>query len=698
MCAIYFGQTIVHFLENMQIRLIEAYKVTYYYVGMMKTNVLYQCLGGRTIVSRLCYGSLLLLLMIGLRWAWIDCDGGTASLTEYGYFQTDEGFYAGGGKQKFLYDQFVNVTRAAPCTYAICPATHLLTWSSFLLFGQNTWAHRFFPLLINTLAWLLVFRFLSRRTPPWIAFLLCVIVQLNPFLIVYGRTACNDTLMGSIVLMGYVLCRKKGILSAFLGGVVFGLGLWVKQSIWVLFLLGLGGAVIAAPPSLRWRRLLTCAAGFLASVIVQYMLIRLMIYRDALAQDVTIQQMMQISNTSYSLPNPFDWLQTFKGVSSFPRFPTGGLLGIFIPLFIALPALLLFRRLSEAPVRWDGRLLLYLTLPLYAAGIMILPVYYAHYFIPIIAFLPVLWFEARHDIRRWGDNKAGRGLLLAGIALASVMITFYSTEVSANEAGQLEQYLANAYNLPKRIFWAFNGGHILATAALLTLLAGLTMRRPTATQIGGLLLSALVVADLCYSRLPVSEAYKYTPLFPPTMKDMAYLFQVVSICLFFAIWGMPGLLRSTRWPLFFLALFAFGMIANPRWRNGISELGERGHLHKKAVTELAAIVPTNAVVFGERAPQLMLSLQARVSPLPNADPVPTVLKVHAKFPDRPLFALLDSEHTYHYTHYENNKDKLRYVVVHALKLPSFNNSKPIDVFLVRLYVLTNSPPAAAGAP
>jgi hypothetical protein len=138
-------------------------------------------------------------------------------------------------------------------------------------------------------------------------------------------------------------------------------------------------------------------------------------------------------------------------------------------------------------------------------------------------------------------------------------------------------------------------------------------------------------------------------------------------------------------------IFAGATLANPVWRNGMAELTQRGHLHKQAIAQLAALVPDNAVVFGERAPQLCLTLKARVSPAPNRDPVPTVLAMHKKFPDRPLFALLDSEHNYHFTHYEENKDKLRMEVLRTLKLPSFNTGLPSDVFLVRLHLI-DSPP------
>ncbi len=657
----------------------------------MQAASLARSLLGRTLAARLLFGSLLLLLLIVTRWAWIDCDGGTPSLNEYGYFATDEGFYSGGGKQKFLFGRFINVTRAAPCTYAICPSTHLLTWGAFSIFGQTTWAHRVFPFLINTLAWLGLFYFLSRKTLAWIAFLLCGACLLNPFMMVYGRTACNDSLMASVLLLGYVVARKKGLLSPFLGGFVFGLGLWVKQSIWVLFPLGLSGAAMSAAPRDRWRRMLACVSGFLVSACIQYGLIRLLIHADALSQDVSIDRLLEISDSSYPLPNPFDWLSTFKGVSSFPRFPTGGLLGVCIPLVLVLPGLLLLRRLTDPPARWDGRLLLYLALPLYAAGIMILPVYYAHYFMPVIAFIPVLWFEARRDLKLWVGRERGFVWALMALALACVMASFHAFEIAADKADTLNRYLANAYNLPQQIFWCSNGGYILAAAALLTLL-GLwaRLRKPTAWVTVGVLVSALGVADLCYCRLPLSEAYKYTDIFPETMTDVAHLLQVVTIVFFFVVWGLPGMFRhSVRWHLFLVLVLVGGTAANPRWRKSVGELTERGHLHKTAVAELAKIVPDNAVVFGERAPQLFLALKARVSPVPNANPVPVVLKMHETFPERPLFAILDAEHKYHYTHYEENKDKIRMEVLRTLQLPSFNTGLPSNVYLVRLHVLTN---------
>ena len=644
---------------------------------------------GKTSFARFFLGTLLLLIIVVTRWLWIDCDGGTPSLMEYGYFATDEGYYTSGGKNKFLYGSFINALRAAPCTYAISPSTHILTWLSFLCVGQNTWAHRLLPFLINTCAWLFLFHFLSRRTVAWVAFLLCAACLLNPFTMVYGRTACNDTLMASLLVFGYVVTRMRGLLPAFLGGVVFGLGVWVKQSIWALFPFGVSAAAMTPLTARRWPRIGAFLLGFAGSAVVQYGLIRLMIWSDAVTQDISIERLLDLSDSSYPLPNPFDWSSTFRGVSSFPRSPSDGLLSVWIALFLVLPCLLLIRRLTDKPFRWDGRLLLYVSFPLYAAGIIILPVFYAHYYIPLLVLVPVLWLEARRDLKLWSCGSHWVSAALVAVSVACVLVSYFRFTVFPDEAQGLTPFLSNAYNLPAAIVWHRNGGYLLAAAALLFSLGLFARkRRLTFLVLCGVAVSALGVADLCYYSIPLCEAYKHTPIYSSSMKTVAALLSVCCILLFFAVWGLPGLFsRGKVWHLFLPLILAVATLVNPVWRSGVAELTKRGKLHKQAVAELAKIVPDNGVVFGERAPQLFLSLKARVSPAPNRDPVPTVLAMHERFPERPLFALLDSEHNYHFTHYEENKDTIRMEVLKTLRLPSFNTGLPSDVFLIRLHLL-----------
>ena len=659
----------------------------------MRTSTWVKRLFGRSLLARLFFGALLLCQLVVTRWAWLDCDGGTPSLVEYGYFATDEGYYCGGGRAKLLRDRFVSAVRAVPCTFAICPSTHVLTLWAFKLFGQTTWAHRFFPLLFCTGAWLSVFYYLSRRTLPWAAFLLCTACVTNPLLIVYGRTACSDTLMGSLVLFGYIVARKRGRLAPFAGGLIYGLGLWVKTSVWVLFAIGLSASAMASSGRLRLKRMAFFLAGFAVSTCLQYGLIRLIILPDAITQEMDVEELLDIADSSYSLPNVLDWQLLAKGISSFPRCPTDGLLSVWIALFLILPALLLVRRLAERPFRWDGRLLLYAALPLYAGGIMIMQVYYAHYFIPLAMCVPILWFEARRDLKRWPSSKPWFAAALAATGVLSVVLIYLSFTVPPGEADGLYDYLSNAYNLPPKIVWTRNGVRLLSAAALLALLAlAARFRKVSIPVFAGVFLCSLGISSLCFSTIPLCEAYKYSTLFSATIKTVALLLQVCAVVFFFAVWCLPSAFRrGVRWYLFLAVLFAAATLANPVWRFGAAELTRRSHLHKDIVAELDRLVPDDAVVFGERAAQLFLSLKPRVSSVPNNDPVPTVLNVHKKHPESPLFAILDTEHNYHYNHYMQNQDKIRMELVHTFKLPSFNNSLPVNVYLVRLHVLKPAP-------
>jgi 4-amino-4-deoxy-L-arabinose transferase-like glycosyltransferase len=649
--------------------------------------------GGRSFSVRLFLGGFLLLLLITTRWAWIDCDGGIPSLNEYGYFATDEGYYCGGGKMKLLRGKFISAVRASPCTYAICPSTHLMTWGAFNIFGQTTWAHRFFPFLLCSSAWMALFFYLSRRILPWIAFAWCAVFVLNPFLMVYSRTACNDTIMGSLLLLGYILTRKNGKAAALAGGFVFGLGLWVKMSIWVLFPLGLSAAAMSLQRRLRLPRMGLFLIGFAASACLQYLLIRFMILEDALNQNHTVSELLKISNTSYALPDVFDWELWIKSLSSFPRCPTDGTLGLWIALFLLLPSLMLLRRLAERPFHWDGRLILYATPPIYTAGILFLPLYYSHYFIPVIMFVPIIWLEARHDLKRWSCGKWQLATGLATAALNAILIAYYTFKVHPAEANKLANYIATAYQLPVTCVWVWNGLYILCGAALLTVLTlWARQRKPTIWIILGAFISALLVADICFSSIPLCEAYKYIQIYSARIRQIAFSLQATSILLLFAVWAMPGFFRAhMRWHLLLPALLVAGILMNSVWRNAMGELTQRGQLHKQAAAELDRLLPDNAVVFGERAPQVFLSLQPRVSGLPTSNPVPFLYAMNEKYPTFPLYALIDSEHNYHYVHYEKHKDKIRMEVLHTLKLPSFNSGLPVDVFLVRLHLLDRPP-------
>ena len=122
------------------------------------------------------------------------------------------------------------------------------------------------------------------------------------------------------------------------------------------------------------------------------------------------------------------------------------------------------------------------------------------------------------------------------------------------------------------------------------------------------------------------------------------------------------------------------------WRQGALELTVRNHLQQKALKQLLAAIPSNAVVIGERAPQLLLTTAVKASSsfLFNSDPIPVV---QALAKNTPLVALLDKEHIYNWKHYQENQDKISCRPFMKLTLPSFATGKPIDVYVAQLTVL-----------
>jgi 4-amino-4-deoxy-L-arabinose transferase-like glycosyltransferase len=654
-------------------------------------NSFFRLILRRGSTARLFWGGCLLLIIVLTRWLWIDCDGGVPSLNEYGYFVTDEGFYTGGAKEKLLSGHFVDIPRGETCTYTICQALHLLTYGSFLLFGQTSWAHRLLPFAINTLAWLLMFWHLSRRTLPWIGFVLCAGILMTPFVMMYERTACNDVLMASVLMIGFCLTQKKGLFFTALGGCVFGLGFLVKMSIVVLFSLGVSAALMKRAQGRRWLHVLVCVGAFLLVAGIQQQAIRWSVAHEAATQNVTVTHLLNISNAHYALPSPFDWQNTFKGFSSFPRMPTDTRLGVFVVLIFLFPSLLFLRRFSRSPFRWDGKMLFYLSFPLYTCGILIMGVYYAHYLLPLIVLLPALWLEARKDLRGLPDRYMWANLCL--FVLAGVLLVWAAnlSVVARKDLPLLSQFISQAYNMPQKILWLHNGKHILITALLLAgCLLLVRFRRPQVLPTLCMLASALLAANLCFNLLPLVQAVPYAPPFKPS-QAVAILFQVASVVLLFCVWHPPRMLLSgKRFILLYVAFLAFGFLQNPAWRGGLAELQQKKQLQKQAVKELKQILPANAVVTGERSSQLLLTLPARAMPT-SGDSIPMLQALHKSDPSTAFYCIVDPEHAYVWQYYKKNPDKISMELIHKMRLPSFGSGMPIDVFLARLVLKQEGP-------
>jgi len=79
------------------------------------------------------------VIWFALRVFWLDGDPGITSLWEYGFNVTDEGYYMGAGKDKFLWGAFCDFMRNESFTYGYCPLTHWLSYAAYRVTGLSDW-------------------------------------------------------------------------------------------------------------------------------------------------------------------------------------------------------------------------------------------------------------------------------------------------------------------------------------------------------------------------------------------------------------------------------------------------------------------------------------------------------------------------------------------------------------------------------
>ena len=89
-----------------------------------------------------------------LRVFWLTCDTGIPSTWEYGFHTTDEGYYAGGGKEMLLWGSFVDIVRRETLNYCYSYGTHWLGYLGYLLFGLSTWTWRLPFVLLYFAGWM----------------------------------------------------------------------------------------------------------------------------------------------------------------------------------------------------------------------------------------------------------------------------------------------------------------------------------------------------------------------------------------------------------------------------------------------------------------------------------------------------------------------------------------------------------------
>ena len=146
---------------------------------------MFKCLDGR---GRQKFWLMLLAfaaVYLALRLPWMSCDPGIASVWEYGYNATDEGYYLSGGKEKFVWGFFVDMPRNEAFTYGFSAGTHWMSYLAHRLFGLSTWTWRIPFFVLYFCGWIAMFCHLSRRAGAYVAFALCTAASVVPMVVAY---------------------------------------------------------------------------------------------------------------------------------------------------------------------------------------------------------------------------------------------------------------------------------------------------------------------------------------------------------------------------------------------------------------------------------------------------------------------------------------------------------------------------------
>ena len=188
--------------------------------------------------------------------------------------------------------------------------------------------------------------------------------------------------------------------------------------------------------------------------------------------------------------------------------------------------------------------------------------------------------------------------------------------------------------------------------------------------------------------LPAAELAPYMRKAPNVFLAPAAVSFAVFLIVVVGAFSFPAVFaRKKVWfslPFLFVASSA---LMTPLWRESAVELSTlRSHYHRDAAKVIAKLVPENAVVIGERSNQMLMALPTRTASTFafNSDPMPIVKALWKREPATPLYALVDTQHSYNLKHYRENAALCDLEVVHKFVMPSFASGAPADVYLCKI--------------
>ncbi len=628
------------------------------------------------------------------RLPWITSDPGIQAIWEYGYNATDEGYYLSGGKEKFLWGRFVDLSRNEAFTYGFSAGTHFLSYIAHLCGGLSTWAWRIPFISVFLAGWVAMFCYLSKKASAFTAFALCTSVSMIPMIVAYERTASNDALIGALLVLSYVCAsggsRLRIVSSALLSSSI----ILIKPSVWALL-------PIVASGIAQDRELRKCVKDFVLffavavmSVFVWKLIAALVVLPDAASANVSVWEIVKRTTTHYSLPPFFDFVSHFKGISSFPRDPSIQLLGVAAPLILTVPMVAVAKMLLSKRV--TGHLLMFLCVLIYVAAVSVMNTIYTHYFIPVIVLLPIMSFSLSSELEDLCSGEKRMTIKEFALPLVTILalcatgaLFLVSHSVSPAEC---QNFYSRIYNLPAENVWGMTWQlmlvYMFVAICTLAFFRGFKIK-PMEFIVW--VAVAFISASVAFAPFPAAQLAPYIKKSSCEYFSPMLLAMVVSTLFMVAALGFRKSLPWRRIVVFSLPVAILSCyLVTSNWRDSFCELLRPGRkYHENAAKILSSLIPQDAIVIGERSNQMLMSLPIRTATTfaSNSNPVPVIEAILKANPDAKLYALVDSQHSYNLQHYREHADKYRLRHITTVKMPSFGNGSPADVHLASIEVL-----------
>jgi len=627
--------------------------------------------------------AVVLLVSLAMRIPWRNADVGNEGFWTYGYFVTDEGYYTSGGRLSVLNGHCLDPEMNEPPTFGAAPAMHYLSALSYRIRGITYDACRWPTMLACSAGWGGAFWLTASVTHPLIALAITLPISLNPLSLTYERASSSDATVGAFLLLALCLLRSRHRFAFLAGGMFFSLAPAIKAT-------GIAFVPLILLTTLtmsyrRWTRIGWGLLGYLFGWGILHGINDWILLSHPSHTDPEMLRGDCSAAAGASLPLPTRE-QAIHAIPIFPRYPVDTKLGIFIAWCLALPA---WGAISHLARGWNRRLqrpALYLGMLVFAMAMSIQTASTERYFLPLIMLTPWILANARASIFRWTRGKTMlRGITLMLVCLAIIGFFWWGSPATAgHNPGEV---LTNEYNLPPVCAWV-----ILWIPLLLTMLLLVAATAPWARNWQGVVCTipaALVSAHLLWHAWPMA---RLGGAFSAAARPSFLVQQLLVIGVLF-LFAVPG--RHCRWRMWYGALgtmFVLSFYGIASWRTSIPIWWQRGETVRQAALELEKHLPKNSIVLGNRASSLLRGSHLRLGLCtPNYTAQNFVDKLTClmnKYPNRPFFLLIDSDHSYHGSYLQKaGAGKIDMKAVGTLPLPAAGGKgQTIRVFVVQLFL------------